>query len=570
MEEKDRSWLSDYARVARFEYLPAEGPALLAPVILALLSSGGVNFLLFTEAVAVFALLYFAGFVINALTDYDVDVKYKTYVAEAGKRIGPTGLKALVALQTGLAFFLILHISLAMDALWLIPFTAAGVFFGLGYSIPPFHFKVRGVWHAIALSTSAFFVPVTFLYYVAAGSLNVWVLVAIGGLTLVHYGMALTNQCGDYLEDRAAGMLTPGVRWGLRRTLFLALALMFVGIPIVIVSVSMLVSFSVGVGTGGVGTGAVMVLGYALPLRFIVPLLISIPMFAGYGVAIRGIQDLRIFVPEKDPDRRVMYLFKKRMRYPIWQASGVWGTVASLGVAFLLVSILMPPSEHLPHTFSETFSVSANGVFYFTEDNATIASLTFVVTSGNPVEKNSLALRVQSWYAGVLLDENTAILDRYLVGGDEWRINISVRCHTERDTDFHYYLIRTSVTEERTLVENTIWSEKPIYLTDVKSAEYVAESLSGVDKRANVTVTFYVDRNIYPAGSIKVVVNSITKWGGIYDSETLEMNRSLQPGDKVTLIFDLDIPEVSLEDVLYNVYVEEVNTGHILDQQTVQ
>ena len=125
------------------------------------------------EAVFVFMLLYFSGFIINSLVDRDMDKKYQTFkgnIADAVDLIGTRKIKIILAAQVGLAVLLGIHIGIVLQNIWVIVLVGLGVLFGLGYSVRPFHFKVKGIWHAIALASSAFFLPLMFIYIVVAGS----------------------------------------------------------------------------------------------------------------------------------------------------------------------------------------------------------------------------------------------------------------------------------------------------------------------------------------------------------------------------------------------------------------
>ncbi|MCK4718207.1 MAG: UbiA family prenyltransferase, partial [Thermoplasmata archaeon] len=324
-----------YSRVARLEYLPAEAPALFAPLLLGIMVAGELHMLRAAEGVLVFSLLFFAGFIINALTDQEVDQKCKTYVADSSRSIGKKGLAALVIFQCSLAMLITVHLALEMAVWWLVPLVGLGIFLGIGYSVPPLHFKVRGIGHAIALSLSAFFIPFFFLFFVVAGTVNPWILLLLIGVSITHYGLALTNQSGDYMEDKDTGLATPAVRWGLRPTLKIAAVLMIIGIPFTTVALAHIARGVTSLGTPIFADGFLGLL--ALEGWHVITALVLSSLVLGYSVSLRGINDLLGLVGDEEPSYGMMDGVKNRMNYPFWQASSVWGAVAAVGLVFALV-----------------------------------------------------------------------------------------------------------------------------------------------------------------------------------------------------------------------------------------
>ncbi|MCD6461313.1 MAG: UbiA family prenyltransferase [Thermoplasmata archaeon] len=573
-----------YAKVARLEYIPAEGPAILAPLALGIAKSGGLALFRALEGASVFILLFFAGFIINAMTDIEVDKKYKVYVAESSTALGKRTLALLVLGQTAAALAITIHLAWVLDAWWLVAFVMVGIFFGLGYSVPPFHFKVRGIWHPIALSLSAFFIPILFLFYVVAGEMDPWIVMVFAGLAVTHYGLALTNQCGDYLEDKETGMATPGVRWGLRRTLRLALGLMIVGVPFTLTGLSM---FSIQV---PIMQNTVSIVGLNVPLWEIVVGAVAISLLLGYSVSIRGIGDLLWISGDGEPDHRVMEGIKRRMNYPIWQAASVWGAV----VAAILVSSIVLLSPSLPqglndvgqevYTGEPSFAVSVEDITYTHEDNGSLwAVISANVSSDSDVIPGSILLRARSLFAGRVLDEESSVLDVELSEGKSWNPSVRLVCHEEGDTTFDVSLVSVEDTldtgadgeggaaNETVLWTERIWCSQGVYISSAAykiTASSAGAGQVGFNQRANVTVEVYAARGIYTPGSLEIVVRSSTTLGALLDEETAGLEEVLRQGDVWTASVCVDVNDLNPDSFVLDVFLEE-GGGAIIDSQQV-
>jgi 4-hydroxybenzoate polyprenyltransferase len=305
--------LKDYANVARLEYLPAEGPAIFIPLLLTATALTDLINLLYFEAILAFGLLYFAGFIINSYTDVAVDKHYKIYVATSSQKLGPTVLKNLVILQVTVAILLICHIAWTLSALWLIPVCLLGIFMGLAYSIKPFEFKVKGIMHTVSLCISAFMVPFLLLYSTVSTDFAWYIYMFLIGFPVTHYGIALANQTGDFLEDKAEGLQTPAVKWGLNRTLRLAKSMTFIGLCFELISFYGIVWFTPTL----TGLGSM--------IKILIIISITAILCASYSVPLRGLFSLHNISISNISIEKRMSKIKKRMNYPIWQAAGIWG-----------------------------------------------------------------------------------------------------------------------------------------------------------------------------------------------------------------------------------------------------
>jgi len=322
MGTRGRFSLKDYSNVARMEYLPAEAPAIFIPLMLTATALKDFFNPFYWEAVLIFSLLYFAGFIINSYTDVNVDEHYKIYVATSSKKMGPSIMMNLVILQVGIATILVFHLSWAIGRLWLIPICMIGIFMGLAYSIKPFEFKVKGFMHVVSLCISAFAVPLILLYSTQSGDFPWYILTLFIGFPIAHYGIALANQTGDFLEDKSEGLSSPAVKWGLNKTLKLAKTMSLIGLGIELISFYGIIYYSQWAAELGASVGIL-----PITAKLLVMVLITAIMCIMYSVPLRGLFSIHDISKMETSIESRMSSIKSRMNYPIWQASAIWGLV---------------------------------------------------------------------------------------------------------------------------------------------------------------------------------------------------------------------------------------------------
>lgn len=491
--------IAHYTKVARWEYLPAELPALLVPIFLTFTSIADIPIITYMEGVAVFALLYFSGFIINASTDIDVDKKCKTYVAYAAESMGIGTLRLLTLLQVIAAFLLSLHLAYITGNIYLPVLVAIGIFFGIGYSVKPFHFKVRGTLHVIALLLSAFMLPFIFLYSILTTNITPEMYMVIVGFSFAHYGIALTNQTADYLEDKEGGMCTPAVRWGLLPTIRFALIMMFAGLFVLLLGLGFWASSRAEV-IGLEPKIAVLILACAVGL--------------GYSVPIRGLYKMKLIAMGDDKIEDKMKKIKALMNYPRWQASGILGLVIATGSIFTLA--ILYPQVVPPTTLQEEVAIVVEKVVY---DNG------FATISFNVSERCDMVV-IEAFWGGDLY----ARKEIYDVVGS---VSACVKIKDENTTEIRILGYKKGAVVASEIVK----SKHDIYIKGVSSKIYY----KGIDKRANLTISLYNAYEFKSSGEVKVVVQSYSHKSCI-DSVSIYAD-SMEPGNTYTIHADVDLPE---------------------------
>lgn len=308
--------LRAYASVCRMEYIPLEAPGAFVPLFIAATSLQDLFSLHVVEALVIFMLLFFSGFIINALADVEVDSKYKAFVSDAVHVLGEKTLIKLIVLHVALALLLTLHLSIVFNNYWLILWVSVATFFSLAYSVKPFHFKVRGPLQFSLMISSI--IMVSLVYYVIGGTPSTPVLFVFLSFLIVHHGIELVNQAHDYLEDKETGLLTPSVRWGITNTLIAAFLLTLVGLGFGFVGFYYLFD----------NLPNVVILGYSVSYEILFIITVVILILA-YLTPLKGTwKFISISLQNKTVNQKISFM-KKQLNYPKWQLTGV------LGVTFI-------------------------------------------------------------------------------------------------------------------------------------------------------------------------------------------------------------------------------------------
>jgi len=515
--------LQDYTKVSRLEYLPAEGPAIFVPTLLAVTSISNLNLLMFTESVLVFGLLYFSGFIINAATDMEVDSMAKTFVSDSAVRIGKRGLQILTLFQVSLAFILSLHISMVLGSWVPSILVAIGIFFGIGYSIEPFHFKVKGIGHVISLMLSAFTLPFMFLLYCVTQGFTVPHMLAIIGFSITHYGIALTNQSQDYLEDRAAGLTTPAVKWGLARTLKGSLTMTIIGIPIMM-SGLMLIS---------------MERGYYLYGENIswIPYVMLIGAMIGYSVPLIGLSRLINISEMSQPIKDRMTGIKNVLNYPRWQASGIFGIVSASMVLFAMANFIDVTEDGTPELDT------TNPILTMIDEPDYIDSRAYMditVDMGSNPEEGTYQLELESYYAGEILGTNSTSLS---IESGPGTYTLSVPYKNREETAYNVRLFEHSTSTQ--LEWETIPSSKESYIYNATSLLFHQRRGLYMDKMVNITIYLFNDRGVKNPDDISLKIDVLSSNGAVFDSKILDLNMTLRGGESWTPVITMDVMDVN-------------------------
>lgn len=404
-----------YLHTCRYEYFPGEAPAMLVPIFMAAQPGEPLLDLNLMLGLVAFLLLFLSGFTINAYTDRKLDEGYDSFKKNISSSVGVLGARRLLHItiaQVVVAVFLSGIVAARMGEPLLFAMVLVGVFFGIGYSIKPLNFKERGsIWHAVALGTSIFFIPLLFLYWIAAGELTAFVVILAVGFSLVHYAMEYGNQANDYLEDRAANVMTPPVRLGIAESLKVATYMFVFGAIIVAYSFVYLIF----------GNEALLA-HFSTAGLWLVVLVIWAILAAGYFLPARGLYRMWAISSVSEDIEEDMPLIKQQCHYSHWQTSGILGLVfVSLivfGTNMVTLDVTVEPPEGA-HFYDPPSTNVVNGGSVLFPDYY-VDTFLFVRSEDSEVESGTLQVRIELAENGMVYDKEVINVTHRLLPRETW------------------------------------------------------------------------------------------------------------------------------------------------------
>lgn len=300
----ERSWkdtVRDAVRIRRPEFMVAELPILLIPMLLA--RQGHVPWTTLVELSALFFLLFHFGDMINCLADRELDAVYKTSLSEAIYGLGTRNVSAQVAATALAALALAAHLGVRLARPDVVLLVVVGLLLGAQYSVGPLKLKSRGVLQVVTLWAVIFVGPMLLVARVVGGPLSA----ALGALVLAYGGMQegiiLVNTAEDLPEDRGAGIRTTAVQLGLSGCVRL--------------SVGMVAGF----GGAVLGLFGWMTAGAA---SSVVALL---PLCAAWAWVVWEIGAVAAAVRGLDEPSAMVALRPRARRMPLWIAATAWASL---------------------------------------------------------------------------------------------------------------------------------------------------------------------------------------------------------------------------------------------------
>ncbi len=281
--------LRDSIRIRRPEFMVAEIPIFLVPFVLV----GGQNAspYLVWPLVAVVALLFHFGDMVNCYADRDLDAVFKTRQSEAIYGLGLRNVRWQMIVTVTLALLLAAQLSLSLDRVEPIALVVGGLVWGAQYSLRPLWLKSRGILATVTLCAIIFVGPMV-LVAGTLGAMTTTLFALFCAYAVMQMGIILVNTAEDIPEDTDAGIRTAAVALGLVPTLRLATAMTMVG-----------------------GAGVIALLTWTGGLEWTLLPLVAALAYAALGVA----STLR--------DTRITELRKRSRWMPAWIAATAWATL---------------------------------------------------------------------------------------------------------------------------------------------------------------------------------------------------------------------------------------------------
>lgn len=332
---RNQSKLTAILQIFRFEYIYATLPGITITFFLCARSPSDFLSIPVIEGLGIVALMIFAGLGINSVADRHIDRKYarlKNRIPDAIALVGLRQTWAIIFIQIIIAILLAIHIVLEskVGSPFVLILVAAEAFFGYGYSIPPLHFKVRGLlWHGISLVLSTGVIPFVLSAHTYLGKIPLSLLTFIFGFALVQYGLEFSNQALDYFEDRQEDLQTPAVRLGVVDSIKASLVVPLIGMFIAFVGLYWLIAerwqashishFSSSMHLTWAACVSAMLIGYFLPMR--------------------NTWRMYVLCRAERPEQCMPKLLLL-CNYSQWQASSVSGTAVAAAIFFMASNYL--------------------------------------------------------------------------------------------------------------------------------------------------------------------------------------------------------------------------------------
>ncbi len=508
--------LRAYAIVSRLEYMPAA--ALLALLAFLLLPSPPALDALTLEAVLAFFLLYTSGFAVNALADREVDRTYggaKSRIPQAIERLGNGAVVTTAATSVLTALLLSFHLAILRNQPLLLVLPVFGILFGIGYSVRPLQFKIRGVGHALALSLSAFFLPLAFLVLAAGGSITPTLALVLLGFTIAQYGLEFGNQAKDAVQDRLAALRTPAVRWSVPTVAALGIALLAIGVSMLSGGLSLL----------AMEQGRLA----AFNPRLVTPWLalpVAVLLLLAY------VQPIRVLAKIRSASRQGLPI--PDARHHAWQAGGALGAVvatALVTLAPLAVPILAPGGPTLPVEISPIVEIGGDEERYWN------MGTTLQVTPERIVDPDGEQADLSpTWYINSIPPDGTGIF-------------------VERQNLAHNFTAKGLYLVELVVVDGDQLETRDSFTIHVYEPLHIQEAVGsfdpdGVQSRLVVNVTVINDMTERKAEDLTVQLTPSVGTKLVMGEQHLDVPLARGAEWKATIIVDLLAPQ-ALEAQLY-------------------
>jgi 1,4-dihydroxy-2-naphthoate octaprenyltransferase len=206
-------------RIRRLEFMVAEIPIVLIPLLLAAPRPAALATAAVAEGLVAVFLLFHLGDLANCLADRDLDALRKKDLAAAVDLLGPRNVIVQMVVTSLLALALATHMAVALDR-WSLPvLVAAGIPAALAYSLEPVRCKRRGVMQSLCTWAILFPGPMLFAQCFVRPWPTLPATIAAGAFGALQTAIIVVNVAEDEREDRALGVRTTVVALGRVRAL---------------------------------------------------------------------------------------------------------------------------------------------------------------------------------------------------------------------------------------------------------------------------------------------------------------------------------------------------------------
>jgi len=300
-------------RLRRPEFLWAEIPILLIPLLLAAEGLSALTTVLVADVLLLFVLWFHLGDLVNCYMDREVDVHRKTHLSEAIRLLGVRNVQAQIAGTAAGAALVAGHLVFAQGRVELGVLGAIGVLLAVSYTAPPIRMKGRGLWQIACYMGLLFIFPMAFVEIALLGAPTLAGVAVATTFAAMQSGILLVNNAEDLDEDEREGIYTASVALQARGAVRVGRALA-VGGGVALVVCLLLIA----VETGGVVSAVA-----ALPLA------ITTGLTDRWLARLQRRTDVE---PEADAREAIR---KQGKHVPTRVEAGAWAALLAVAVGFL-------------------------------------------------------------------------------------------------------------------------------------------------------------------------------------------------------------------------------------------
>lgn len=302
----ERTWrddLRDAIRIRRPEFMVAEIPILLLPLLLLVPPGQPIFGAAFIPLALMFFLMFHFGDIANCLADRDLDAVYKTHLSEAVYGLGVWNVRLQLAATTVLVLALAAYFAHEAARPEIFGLAAFGLVLGAQYSMRPLWLKGRGLLQIVTLWAVIFFGPMLLVARVVSPTLPGSILLFFAAYGAMQEGTVLVNTAEDLPEDEASRIMTSARALGLVGSLVTATLLVLLG-----------------------GATVLGILAEEAT-RADVSWVVLAPLVAAWSWVSWDIGRTALAVRRAEPARRIGVLRPHARRMPLWITATAWGTL---------------------------------------------------------------------------------------------------------------------------------------------------------------------------------------------------------------------------------------------------
>jgi hypothetical protein len=238
-----------------------------------------------------------------------------------------------------------------------------------------------------------------------------FVFILATGFSLVHYAMEYGNQANDYIEDRAANVMTPPVRLGIASSLKVATYMFIVGAIIVGYSFSFLIF-----------NNEALLAHFSTAGLWLVVIVIWAILAAGYYLPVRGLYRMWAISSVSEDIEKDMPLIKQQCHYSHWQTSGIMGllfvSIIVFGTNMVVLDVGIEPVDGAHFSDPPSTTLVNGGSLLFPDSY--LDTFLFIRSEDSEVASGTLQVRIELSENEMVYEKQTINVTQRLIPRETW------------------------------------------------------------------------------------------------------------------------------------------------------